>query len=63
MIRLSLDQTGVRVARGPGRGASVHPRATCVEGALRPGALSRAFKRPIDLSSDLADRLRRLVTV
>jgi hypothetical protein len=30
---------------------------------LRPGALARAFKRPIDLSSELIDRLRRLVTV
>jgi len=46
--------------RGPGRGASLHPRAACIEGALRPGVLSRAFKQPVDVSSESARLLRGL---
>jgi len=59
MVRLSRSaETGTIVVatsrRGPGRGASLHPRADCIEGALRPGVLSRAFKQPVDMSSDSA---------
>jgi len=32
----------------------------CIEGALRPGVLARAFKQPIDMSSESAHQLRRL---
>jgi predicted RNA-binding protein YlxR (DUF448 family) len=65
MVRLVLDAQARRptLARGPGRGASLHPRASCVEGALRPGVLARAFKQPVDMSSGTAELLRQLTAV
>jgi predicted RNA-binding protein YlxR (DUF448 family) len=50
MIRLCVRDGRVAVAAAGavwGRGASIHPRAACVAGALRPGVLARAFKRPV----------------
>jgi hypothetical protein len=41
----------------------LHPRAICIEGALRPGVLARAFKQPVDISSDTAQVLRQLTAV
>jgi predicted RNA-binding protein YlxR (DUF448 family) len=69
MMRLALDAGKITVAasrrgqRFTGRGASIHRRADCVAGALRPGVLSRAFKQPIDMSSDTAELLRQLTAV
>jgi predicted RNA-binding protein YlxR (DUF448 family) len=66
MVRLALAAGRLIVAarrRGPGRGASLHPRAVCIEGALRPGVLARAFKQPVDISSDTAQVLRQLTAV
>jgi predicted RNA-binding protein YlxR (DUF448 family) len=64
MVRLSRSAEAGTIAvatprRGPGRGASLHPRANCIEGALRPGVLARAFKQPVDMSSDAARLLLR----
>ena len=65
MVRLALDAGArqVKLGRGPGRGASLHPRASCAEGALRPGVLARAFKQPVDMSSGTAELLRQLTAV
>jgi predicted RNA-binding protein YlxR (DUF448 family) len=66
MARLALVAGQVRAVsgrHGPGRGASLHPRAACIAGALRPGVLSRAFKQPVDISSDTAEILRQLTAV
>jgi predicted RNA-binding protein YlxR (DUF448 family) len=66
MVRLALVAGRLTVARrerGPGRGASLHPRAVCIDGALRPGVLARAFKQPVDISSDTAQVLRQLTAV
>ena len=68
MIRLALTAGRITVAASrradfTGRGASIHRRADCVAGALRPGVLSRAFKQPIDMSSDTAELLRQLTAV
>jgi predicted RNA-binding protein YlxR (DUF448 family) len=64
MVRLTLEAGKLQVASPRrGRGASVHPRANCVEVALRPGALSRAFKQPVDMSSGTAEVLRQLTAV
>ncbi len=64
MVRLALDAGKLRLAPPRrGRGASLHPRAACVEGALRPGVLSRAFKQPVDMPSDTVERLRQLTAV
>lgn len=52
MVRLGLRDGRVAIAAAgarSGRGASIHPRAACVTGALKPGALARAFKRPVNL--------------
>ena len=47
LVRLRLSGAAIVAgAFAPGRGASVHARAACVERALQTGALSRAFKRP-----------------
>ena len=64
MVRLAIAEGAVRVG-GPrcGRGASLHLRPDCIEGALRPGVLARAFKRPVDLSAGVAELLRSMVTV
>jgi predicted RNA-binding protein YlxR (DUF448 family) len=68
MVRLTLEVTSevgkLRLATPRrGRGASVHPRAKCVEVALRPGVLARAFKQPVDMSSGTAELLRQLTAV
>lgn len=69
MIRLALAAGRVTVAASrraksfTGRGASIHRRADCVAGALRPGVLSRAFKQPVDMSSDTAELLRQQTVV
>jgi predicted RNA-binding protein YlxR (DUF448 family) len=69
MIRLALTAGRITFAASrradsfTGRGASIHRRADCVAGALRPGVLSRAFKQPVDMSSDGADLLRQLTAV
>jgi predicted RNA-binding protein YlxR (DUF448 family) len=50
MVRLCLQDGRVAVAVAGatwGRGASIHPRAACVAGALKPGVLARAFKGPV----------------
>ena len=60
-----------RRGAGPGRVRSARaraggvdsPREGCVAGALRPGVLSRAFKQPVDMSSDAAELLRQLTAV
>jgi predicted RNA-binding protein YlxR (DUF448 family) len=33
--------------RLPGRGASIHPREDCVNGALKRGGFARAFRRQV----------------
>jgi len=66
MVRLALLAGRVKVAsgrRGPGRGASIHRREDCIAGALRPGVLARAFKQPVDMSSDAVELLRQLTVV
>jgi predicted RNA-binding protein YlxR (DUF448 family) len=66
MERLALVAGRVKVAastRGPGRGASIHRREDCIAGALRPGVLARAFKQPVDISSDAVALLRQLTAV
>lgn len=50
MLRLRVQDGRVTISAlraGSGRGASIHPRPACAAGALKPGVLSRAFKRPI----------------
>lgn len=37
--------------KAPGRGAYLHPVATCVEQAGRKGGFSRAFKRPVPIDA------------
>lgn len=64
MVRLAFDAGALRLAPPRrGRGASLHPRADCIAGALRPGVLARAFKRPVDVSSDTTERLRQLTEI
>ena len=46
LVRLVRNADGVRpdpAAKLPGRGAWVHPRAACIELAVRRGGLQRAF--------------------
>ena len=53
MVRLRAGRRGASVrqaARGPGGGPRFIRAADCVEGALRPGVLARAFKQPVDMS-------------
>jgi predicted RNA-binding protein YlxR (DUF448 family) len=67
MVRLAVDaqageMPGRVVVAGPsrsGRGASVHPRPACLETALRPNVLSRAFKQKVALT-DAQDLLERI---
>ena len=47
MVRLRLVDGQLVAGPGSGRGASLHPRAPCLAGALRPGVFARAFKRPL----------------
>ena len=50
MVRLRLQDGRIAIAPSGavgGRGASIHPRALCIAGALKPGMLARAFKRPV----------------
>jgi hypothetical protein len=66
MVRLCLQDGRVAVALAGavwGRGASIHPRAACVAGALKPGVLARAFKRPVrdrDIDMESAAFLEQL---
>jgi len=64
MVRLCVQDGRVGLAAAGaawGRGASVHPRAACVAGALKPGVLARAFKRPVfDLVAESAAFLEQL---
>jgi uncharacterized protein len=66
MVRLALQtETGALRLAPPrrGRGASLHARPDWIVGALRPGVLARAFKRPVDVSSEAAERLRQLTEI
>jgi len=62
-VRLRLSgATIVAGVSAPGRGASVHARAACVDRALQTGALARAFKRPAAAIGAMAgDELLRIV--
>jgi predicted RNA-binding protein YlxR (DUF448 family) len=63
LVRLAVEDGGRVVMAGltsGGRGAWVHAREACVERALRPRALARAFRRG-DLTWD-GDALRRGLT-
>jgi uncharacterized protein len=47
LVRLVRGADGVRpdpAAQSPGRGAWVHPRAACIELAVKRGGLQRAFR-------------------
>jgi predicted RNA-binding protein YlxR (DUF448 family) len=33
--------------RRPGRGASIHPRESCIESAIKRGGFGRAFRGPV----------------
>jgi predicted RNA-binding protein YlxR (DUF448 family) len=63
-VRLRLVGTEIVAgASAPGRGASLHARAACVERALQTGALPRAFKRPVAALATVtpAELLRMLI--
>jgi predicted RNA-binding protein YlxR (DUF448 family) len=62
MVRLRVEDGRVTVATSriaSGRGASVHPRPACMMGALKPGVLARAFKRPV-VAAESAAFLKQL---
>ena len=48
-----------RDARMPGRGAYLHPRADCVEQALRAGAVGRALRATM-LAEELSNLLEEI---
>jgi predicted RNA-binding protein YlxR (DUF448 family) len=48
LVRLVLTEAGLQPAsRSAGRGAWLHPRATCVQGAVKARAFSRAFRKNV----------------
>ena len=54
-------------ARRPGRGAWVHPRAACIEAAVKRGGLQRAFRAavqttPAAFSADVREALAAVIT-
>jgi predicted RNA-binding protein YlxR (DUF448 family) len=61
MVRLAVANGHVELAGGSrsGRGASVHPRPACLETALKPDVLSRAFKQKVTIH-DAKDLLERI---
>ncbi len=63
MVRLAIADGHVSVAgRSPsGRGASVHARPGCLETALRPDVLARAFKQRVTIQ-DAAQLLNQITT-
>jgi predicted RNA-binding protein YlxR (DUF448 family) len=62
LVRLVREAAGRVVvdvnARRPGRGAYICADAGCVERALQRGRLAHAFRKPCDVSRDLADAVR-----
>lgn len=56
LVRFVLGPDGRLVAdatrRLPGRGASAHPRRSCIEAAARRGGFSRAFRAPVEADAD-----------
>ncbi|HET9249651.1 MAG TPA: YlxR family protein [Actinomycetota bacterium] len=59
LLRVARTPSGVRAdptATAPGRGAYVHRETSCVEAALRTGAISRALR--VELSEGELVRLR-----
>jgi len=62
LVRLVRPSSGVVVvdpgARAAGRGAYVCPDAACVERALSRGRLAHAFRKPCEVSPDLATAVR-----
>jgi len=46
LVRVSWSGDNLVVGRGSGRGAYVHGRTSCLEGAVR-GGLARSFRRAI----------------
>ena len=65
MIRfvLSGDSEAIADLAGklPGRGAWVTCSATCIDEAVKRGAFSRAFKKPVKVAPDLAARIEALL--
>jgi predicted RNA-binding protein YlxR (DUF448 family) len=57
LLRFAFADDPPRLAPDPGRrlggrGASVHPRRSCLEQAVRRGGFSRAFRRPVEVETD-----------
>ena len=63
MVRLCIADGRVAIAGSSrsGRGASIHPRAACLETGLRLDALSRAFKQRVTVQ-DAAELLQQITT-
>jgi predicted RNA-binding protein YlxR (DUF448 family)/ribosomal protein L7Ae-like RNA K-turn-binding protein len=71
LLRFAFADDPPRLAPDParrlgGRGASVHPRRSCLEQAVRRGGFSRAFKRPVEVETEAlieaaSDQYRRRI--
>ncbi len=71
LLRFAFADDPPRLAPDPsrrlgGRGASVHPKRSCLEEAVRRGGFSRAFRRPVEVEAETliraaADQYRRRI--
>ncbi|GAB3822437.1 hypothetical protein GCM10028820_33020 [Tessaracoccus terricola] len=57
MVRVGDEVVDATRPRLPGRGAYLHPEATCVENALKRNALRRAFRAAVKPDAALAEQL------
>jgi predicted RNA-binding protein YlxR (DUF448 family) len=63
MVRLRVADGRLVMAEGgqSGRGASLHPRPSCLETGLRPDVLGRAFKQRVTIP-DAAKLFQQITT-
>ena len=71
LLRFAFADDPPRLAPDPGhrlggRGASVHPRRSCLSEAVRRGGFAKAFRRPVEVDAEAliqtaADQYRRRV--
>lgn len=60
LVRVHLDNGDVVIGPGPGRGAWICPRQTCIERALERGRLRRALHVAPDVGVHLDDGVREV---
>jgi predicted RNA-binding protein YlxR (DUF448 family) len=60
LVRLSAGSgDALAVGARSGRGAYLCPDRACVEQAVRKGAIARRLRAPVDVPSDLGERVER----